>query len=174
MKNHHNNIVLIGFMGSGKTSVGTKLARAFSYQFLDTDALIEQHARKSIAQIFEEDGEEAFRQMEVEELRKLKHNCKDAIISTGGGMPMREEARMLLREMGTVILLRASKEVTLERLAGDTTRPLLSGDEMEQKIGSLLEKRMPYYEEAAHAVIDTDGKSFYEIINEVEKIMKHA
>ncbi len=174
MINHHNNIVLIGFMGSGKTSVGTKLARAFSYQFLDTDALIEKRANKSIAQIFEEDGEEVFRQMEVEVLTELKESCYDTVISTGGGMPMRKEARELLKGMGTVILLRASKEVTLERLLGDTTRPLLAGEEMEEKVDRLLEERMPYYEESAHVVIETDHKSFYEIINDVEKIMKRA
>lgn len=168
----YKNIILIGFMGCGKTSVGTKLARAFNYKFLDTDAIIEENYGAKIAAIFEAEGEEAFRKMETAVLVQLKNTVSNTVISTGGGLPLREENVKLLKEIGIIIFLKASKKTTIERLIGDTTRPLLAGEDLEEKVERLLKERMLRYEAAADYSIVTDNRSFYEIIKEIEKIIK--
>ena len=166
------NVILIGFMGCGKSTVGRKLAGAFGYEFLDTDDLIEAQQGKKISDIFAEEGEEAFRQMETDLIKQLKEEAKKKVIATGGGMPMREENRKLLREVGTVVFLEAKIETILERLQNDTTRPLAAGDDREKRLRPLYEKRSPIYKEAAEVVVDTEGKSFYGIIQELEQYMK--
>ena len=166
------NVILIGFMGCGKSTVGRKLAGAFGYEFLDTDDLIEAQQGKKISDIFAEEGEEAFRQMETDLIKQLKEEAKKKVIATGGGMPMREENRKLLREVGTVVFLEAKIETILERLQNDTTRPLAAGDDREKRLRPLYEKRSPIYKEAAEVVVDTEGKAFYGIIQELEQYMK--
>lgn len=166
-----DNIVLIGFMGSGKTSVGTKLARVLDYKFLDTDAYIEEEHGKTIATIFASEGEASFRALETNVLSKLKHHLHGYVISTGGGMPMKEENIQLLREMGHIVFLKTSKEVIYERLKDDKNRPLLQGDNPMQKIEDLINYRTPIYEAAADHVIVTDGESFYQIIKEIMDII---
>lgn len=167
-----HNIILIGFMGCGKSTVGKKLANAFSYRFLDTDTLIEERGGKKISQIFEEEGEEAFRQAETELLKKLLLQTDKAVIATGGGMPMREENRRYLRQMGTVVFLKADIETLLERLKSDTERPLAAGSDREKRLRALYQERLLRYKEAAELWIDTDGKSFYRIIQEIEQYIK--
>lgn len=168
----NKNIVLVGFMGSGKTSVGIKLAKVLSYQFLDTDAMIVEKSGLSITEIFDQQGEEAFRQMETDLLKELNENLAGAIISTGGGMPMREENRELLKALGHVIFLYTTPEITLERVEDDTKRPLLDCENPKEKIMNLLETRLPFYKACANQMIDTSNKSFYEIITEVENAIK--
>jgi shikimate kinase len=162
-----DNIVLIGFMGSGKTSVGTKLARVLDYKFLDTDAYIEEEYQDTIAAIFANEGEASFRTLETETLKKLSQNLHGYVISTGGGMPLREENVALLHELGFVVFLKTSKETIYERLKDDKTRPLLQGDNPMKKIEELLTYRTPIYEAAADQVIVTDGESFYQIIKDI-------
>lgn len=166
------NIILIGFMGCGKTSVGTKLAKVFDYEFLDTDAMIEEEQGITISEIFETKGEPAFRDMETEMIKKIAKRTS-CVFSTGGGLPMRDENAELLKQAGLVIFLKTSVDTTLERLKGDTTRPLLQGDNVREKVEELMGKRMAKYEAAAEHVIVCDDKSFYEIIKEVEDIMKN-
>lgn len=166
------NIILVGFMGCGKSTVGKKLAGAFGYEFLDTDELIEAQQGKKISDIFAEQGEDAFRQMETDLIKQLKKEAKKKVIATGGGMPMREENRKLLREVGTVVFLEANIETILERLQNDTTRPLAAGEDREKRLRPLYEKRHPLYLDAAEVVVDTEGKSFYGIIQELEQYMK--
>lgn len=165
-----NNIVLIGFMGCGKSTVGKKLANAFSYEFADTDALIEEAYGKSISKMFEEDGEAYFRNAETELLRKLANEAEGLILATGGGMPMREENAELLRKTGTVVFLEASIETILERLQNDTGRPLADGEDREARLRPLYEKRLPVYRAAADYILDTEGKSFYAIIEEIKSV----
>lgn len=167
----NKNIVLIGFMGSGKTSVGIKLARAFDYNFIDTDLLIESDYGASISNIFNEKGEAAFREMETALLKRIVKTVKSTVIATGGGMPLNKENSKLLKMAGTVIFLRASKETTYLRISGDTNRPLLAGDDKSTRIGELIDQRYPIYVEASDHIIDTDNKSFYEIIKEVEQFI---
>lgn len=165
------NIILIGFMGAGKTTFGTWLAKKREYQFLDTDEMIEKEQGISISEIFEQFGEEAFRDMETALIQKLiTENTDSCIISVGGGLPVREENRRLLQDLGTVIYLRASVETLCERLEGDTTRPLLKGGSLRTKIVSLMEKREALYEDAANRIIDTDGCTYEDVERKVEEV----
>lgn len=166
------NIVLIGFMGCGKSTIGRKLANAIDYEFLDTDELIEQKTGRKISDIFASDGEEAFRQMETDLLQELSETVTGKVLATGGGMPMREENRALMRQVGTVVFLEASIETILERLANDTTRPLATGEDREKRLRPLYEKRYPLYLEAAEVVVDTEGRSFYGILEELIPLKK--
>lgn len=162
-----NNIILIGFMGCGKTSVGIRLSYELRIPMLDTDKEIERQRRITVSEIFEKYGEEAFRNMETECLTRLLTEKEDRIISVGGGLPVRGENRALLKELGTVFYLRVTAETVCRRLEGDTSRPLLQGDNPEEKVKELLGKRTSVYEEAADVIIDTDDKSFDEIIKEI-------
>ena len=169
-----NNIVLIGFMGCGKSTVGKKLAGALGDEFSDTDAMIEEAYGKTISAMFAEDGEEYFRNAETELLRKLSAEAEGLVLATGGGMPMREENAALLREVGTVIFLEAKIETILERLQNDTGRPLADGEDREKRLRPLYEKRLPVYREAADYILDTEGKSFYGIIEEIKNVVGNA
>lgn len=169
-----NNIILIGFMGCGKSSVGIRLSFALRKTMIDTDKLIEKKQGVSITQIFAEKGEPAFRQMETDCLKQLIEESDNQIISTGGGLPMKEENHRLLKELGRVYYLRVTKEAVYERLKGDTTRPLLQGDNPKGKIEELLTKRDPLYETCADYIIDVSEKSFDEIIAEVVEKEKAA
>ena len=165
------NVVLIGFMGCGKSSVAVKLSYRLKRQMTDTDRLIEKKQGKSIREIFEQDGEEAFRQMETQTLQELKETAKNQVISVGGGTPVREENRTLMKEIGKVVYLRAKAETLYERLKKDTNRPLLQGgdEDLKTKIQGLLEKRSSAYEEAADLIIDVDDKPFGQVLYEIER-----
>lgn len=168
-----HNVILIGFMGSGKTSVGMKLADRLSYRFCDTDQMIERKAGNTINQIFSTHGEEHFRNMETELLKELRTNLGNTVLSTGGGLPLREQNSKLLQDLGYVVFLKASKETTVKRLQGDTSRPLLKGEELEQKVERMLGIRTPIYEKAAHKILATDDRSIDEIVNLImESYMK--
>ena len=148
-------VLLIGFMGCGKTSVGKALAFRLGGVFLDTDELIEEEQGCTINEIFASRGEGAFRDMETDLLRSLikkKEETKDApctVISVGGGLPVREENRKLMRELGTVIYLEADADTLYERLKNDTTRPMLQGGDRRERILSLMNAREALYIDAA-------------------------
>ena len=163
-----SNLVLIGFMGSGKSTVGRALAKKWSFTFVDTDSLIEEIEGTSISKIFETKGEEYFRECETETVKKLVKKYKRHIISVGGGTPLRAENRKLLKNAGFVIYLKASPETIIERLKNDTTRPLLQREDKEAAVRELLEKREPVYQDAAHIRVNTDNKTIDEIVNEIE------
>lgn len=162
-----HNIILIGFMGSGKTSVGERLAKQMSYHFLDTDKLLEEKAGDTISHIFSIHGEEYFRNMETDLLKELKGIMNRTVLSTGGGLPVREQNARILMELGYVVFLKTSKETTLERLKGDMTRPLLNGEDMEQKVERMLQIRTPIYGKTAHKIIETDGRSIDELVHSI-------
>lgn len=163
-----DNIILIGFMGSGKTSVSIKLSYYMRCTMIDTDRLIEREEERSVSRIFEENGEAVFRDMETACLEKLLDSGeKGRIISVGGGLPVREENRLLLKRLGKVIYLRAKPETVYERLKGDDTRPLLKTENPLGKIRELMEKRSEAYENASDYIVDVDGKSLDEIIEEL-------
>ncbi len=166
------NIILIGFMGSGKTSVGGKLSRVMHMKFKDTDQLLEEEFGCKISEFFEKEGEAEFRNRETALLQRLNGTLQSTVLATGGGLPLRPENAELLKKLGMVVYLKASRETTVRRLSGDTTRPLLAGGNVEQKVEALLEQRIPLYTAAADVTVLTDGKSFYEIINEIEKRWK--
>ncbi|MBT9776300.1 AAA family ATPase [Clostridium sp. MCC353] len=161
------NIILIGFMGAGKTSVGQELSSKYQKKMVDTDGLIEEKAGMTISDIFARNGEEYFRQLETEVLTELLEQADDMVISVGGGLPMREENRAVLRELGEVVYLQVEPQTVLERLKGDTTRPLLQGDQVEKKVADLMDFRGPVYEKAAHKIVRADGRSLEEIAEEI-------
>lgn len=162
-RNIKHNIILIGFMGSGKTSVGDQLAKLLNYRFCDTDQMIEKRAADTINHIFSEHGEEYFRNLETNLVRELVSTLDHSVLSTGGGLPVREQNAKLLKDLGYVVFLKASKQTTIKRLQGDITRPLLQGDELSKKIDRMLEIRTPIYEKAAHKIVATDERSVQEI-----------
>ena len=170
-----NNIVLIGFMGCGKTTVGIRLSYRLRRIVEDTDKLIEKKAGKSISDIFKDDGESCFREMETECLKELLNSKEERILATGGGLPMRRENHALLKQLGCVLYLRVSPECVYERLKNDTSRPLLQCEDPLDRIRSLLAKREPVYEETADLIVDVDGKEMEEIITEiVQKLQEHG
>jgi len=154
------NVVLIGFMGTGKSAIGRVLARQLNARFIDTDAEIERNAGKSVAQIFAQDGEPAFREMESQLLRKLAQEKGPIVLSTGGGMPLRSENAPLLRRIGPIIWLTAPTEAILGRVRRNLNqRPLLSGhaDDPEQRVRRLLTERNPRYRKLANFELDTSN-----------------
>lgn len=167
-----NNIILIGFMGCGKSSLGKYLANKQNLSFKDTDKLIEKQKNLSVQDIFTKYGEEHFRKLETSLIHDLYGNLSNSILSTGGGLPITEGNGELLRRLGVVVFLRTTKDTIKKRLAGDTTRPLLAGDDSDTKITTLLNYRTPFYEKIAHIIVDTDNKSFAEIANEIVSKMK--
>lgn len=166
------NVILIGFMGSGKTTVGYRLSYRLRRTVIDTDKEIERAEQRAISEIFAAEGEEYFRDRETWCLRKLLGSTGSQIISVGGGLPLREENRKLLRELGQVFYLQASAETIYERVKHDTARPLLQGNDPETKIRTMLAERDSYYRDAADIIINVDGKSFEQILCEIVKVVE--
>ncbi|GFI22143.1 shikimate kinase [Lachnospiraceae bacterium] len=151
------NIILTGYMGSGKTTVGKNLAKKKKYTFVDTDEMIVEQQHKSINEIFAIDGEQAFRDMETALLRQLIAEKKEhMVISTGGGMPLRAENRQLLARLGKVVYLKASPQTIYNRIKGDTTRPLLQCENPMKRIEEMIVAREPLYEQGAIIVVDVN------------------
>lgn len=158
------NIVLIGFMGSGKSTIGRDLAQSLSYAQIDTDSLIEERAGKSIPRIFAEDGEPAFRDLESAVLHTIgTDHLQGHIISTGGGIITRPDNRTLLRRLGYVVWLIVSPEEILRRTSRNKNRPLLNTGDPEATIRTLLAARTPAYRETAHLAVETDNLTFPEV-----------
>jgi shikimate kinase len=157
------SIVLIGFMGSGKSRVGRILARLLACPFVDLDARIEEAAGRSIPEVFRERGEDAFRSLETAQLSRSL--SEGSVLSTGGGVVTREENRALLRESKSeVVWLQASPQVLAERIRSEPgARPLIDGDGLldlaatVERVRVLLEARAPLYEDCASISIQTDG-----------------
>ncbi|MGN0514661.1 MAG: shikimate kinase [Lachnospiraceae bacterium] len=170
------NIILIGFMGCGKTTFGKWLSDRQQMDFVDTDEFIEKLEGRSISDIFATDGEEYFRNLETRVLKMFlgeeddKYTItKSTVISVGGGLPVREENQKLLHKLGKTIFLDTSVDELLRRLSGDETRPLLKGEDLRTKIQNLMDARIDIYDDTADIVVETDGKSLFEIY---ETIMK--
>ena len=139
--------VLVGFMGAGKSSVGKELARRLGAEFLDVDDRVEADAGRKIGEIFVMEGEQAFREREREAIRDAV-SIPGRVIATGGGAFLDGENRQRLKAYAPVVFLDVSPATALERLAGDTSRPLLSGEDREKAVTELMERRRPAYREA--------------------------
>ncbi|MCL6617982.1 MAG: shikimate kinase [Anoxybacillus ayderensis] len=163
-------IYLTGFMGAGKTTIGQRLGEVLQLPVIDTDAYIEQQVGKTITEIFEEEGEEAFRTYERETLKKLP--TEHVIITTGGGIVIQEENRQFMRERGIVIYLHCELHELFRRLADDTTRPLLMENKQKQ-IKQLFEQRLPWYREA-HMTIDTTNRTIDDIVENIVSLLKSS
>ena len=152
-------------MGSGKTTVGRALAELLSFQFVDTDEVIENRAHKRIADIFEQDGEPAFRDLEAQVVTELAGG-HDQMISTGGGLPTVQSNLDSLKSHALVVCLWASAEQIFERVKNQSHRPLLNTPDPMAQIRELLERRTPYYKQA-DVLVGTEGRPVREVAQQV-------
>ena len=158
------NIILIGFMGSGKTTMGIKLSYKYRMPVEDTDKLIERAEGRTIREIFAAEGEEYFRQAETALLEKLLTQKEGKIYSVGGGTPVKPRNRTLLKQLGTVVYLRVKPETVYERVKNDTSRPLLQCADPLSRIRELMEQRGSAYEDCADLIVDMDAAGAEAII----------
>ena len=155
------NVILVGFMGAGKSVCGRLLARRLGRCFVETDDMIVARDGRAIPDIFAQDGEEKFRRLEAEAVEALRLKSGD-VIATGGGLPCREGGMQVLRELGTVVWLRGDLEELLRRAQRAGGRPMLAGRAPEE-ITALYRAREPYYR-GAHVTIDTGGLGVDQIV----------
>jgi shikimate kinase len=152
------NVYLIGPMGSGKTSIGQRLAKMMGLEFLDNDQELEKQTGASVGLIFDLEGEEGFRKRETAMLKKLVAR-QNILLATGGGTVVREENREMLRDSGLVVYLRTSVGQQLRRLSHDKSRPLLQSANREEKLARLAEERNPLYEQLADLTFPARNRS---------------
>ena len=165
-KSYNGNILLIGFMGAGKSTVADYLKTKYSMDLVEMDQVIAGREGMSISDIFSTHGEEYFRNLETQLLIELQSHG-NTVVSCGGGVPMRERNVKEMKKNGKVVLLTAKPETILERVKNDHSRPLLEGNKTVAYIAELMEKRREKYEAAAHIVVATDGRSAEEICAEI-------
>ena len=149
------NIVLCGFMGSGKSTIGKELAK-HGFNFVDSDDYIEKNAGKSISKIFETHGEAYFRALEAEAVKELSKKTA-TVIATGGGVVMNPENVTALKSTGILVFLDVTPQTVLTRLEGDTTRPLLMRPDRETAVNDLIKKRAPVYRSVSDVTVDANG-----------------
>ena len=164
------NIVLVGFMGTGKNVVGKKLAAALGMKYISTDSIIEAREKRSINDIFAGSGEPYFRKAEKDAVREASL-AEGAVIAAGGGAVIDAENIEILKKNGLLVCLTASPEEILKRTGRNKDRPLLNVPDPLSKIKELLEKRKTHYARAGYTV-DTTGKSVDEVVDEVIRIIK--
>ena len=166
------NIVLVGFMGTGKTSVGQRLARRLGMTYVDTDDIIEQTAGRRITDIFNQHGELYFRELESDAVRKVSR-LDNHVISTGGGVVLRAENLEFLKRNGVVFCLMATSEEIWERVKHETHRPLLKAPNPVKKIHKMLKDREAYYA-LADCMIRTDGVPIERVADKIIEVFRHA
>ncbi len=165
------NIVFIGFMATGKTSIAKEVAKMLRKRYMSTDEMIVEKCRKSIPRIFEEYGELFFRKIEKEVVNEVS-KMDGVVIDCGGGVVLDKCNVKALKENGIIFLLQATPETIYQRSLKDKgTRPLLGPNYSIKHVEELLSKRIPYYLEAADYIIDTTGKSVEEVVNRVIEIL---
>ncbi len=162
------NIILTGYMGSGKSTVGRALASLTGMTFQDLDLLLEERSGMSVSRIFELESEKGFRDRESALIRDLINEGRTGMVyATGGGAPLREENRKLLKRLGRVIWLDVTAKTVTERLAGASDRPLLMRPDREEAIRAMLEERRSAYASCADKRVCADGKRPEEIAREI-------
>jgi shikimate kinase len=169
---HIVNLALIGFMGTGKTSVGWLVAENLRFHFVDTDELIQSHTGRTIADIFNRAGEPAFRALERQVVEELC-TAEKTVISTGGGLPTNAENLARLKSHALVVCLWASPEKIWERVRHQSHRPLLHDADPQKKIRELLAVREPFYRQA-DVLINTDSRSAREVSQQITLQFKFA
>jgi shikimate kinase len=164
------NLVLIGYRATGKTTLARQLAQRLGWDWIDADVEIERRAGKTIARIFAEQGEPAFRDLEAAVIADLCGRSR-LVVAAGGGAPLREESRRVMRNSGHVVWLTAGCETILARMTGDATtadrRPSLTNQSPLEEIRQLLSRREPIYRETAHLIVDTEAKSPEQLADEI-------
>ena len=164
------NIVLVGFMGSGKSTVGRMVARRLRFRFLDTDKLVEERAHMRIPEIFEKHGEADFRGRETAVLTSLR-GVQQHIVATGGGIVTVAENIPLLRSLGLVVLLTAEPDEIYRRVSRNSERPLLQVEDPRRRVLDLMAARLPAYEAAAHFRVDSTRLQHEDV---TERIVEEA
>lgn len=167
----HLNVVLTGFMGTGKTQVGRRLAKALGREFVDIDELIEGRAGTTIPEVFACQGEKAFRQLEHEACLEVGKN-EELVVATGGGTVINPDNLRALQEYGILICLTASAEEILKRVGTESHRPMLESDfhTRQERIKILMEERAPYYNAIRHQV-DTTHLSHCGVVSQLKNLV---
>jgi len=166
MKTEDSAIVLIGFMGAGKSSVGRTLARMTGYLRFDTDEMVAGRFGLTVGEIFEKHGEDTFREGETEALRELTGK-EGAVIVTGGGIVLRAENVALLKALGTIVYLSADEEALFQRISRRPTRPLLQTPDPRATLAELLSARLPLYRDCADVEVDTSRLTHDEVARRI-------
>jgi shikimate kinase len=161
-----SSIALIGFMGTGKTAAGKALAERLGKEFIELDALLELKAGKTIPEIFQQDGEIAFRELEIGVTKDVSQR-KNAVIACGGGVVLNKINIDRLKEESLIVYLTASPRVILKRTSGDENRPLLKTTERALRIRELLKFRKPFYERAADITINTSKLDITSVVEQI-------
>lgn len=167
------NIVLIGFMGSGKSTVGRLLARKLNYDFVDTDALIEARTKQQIKDIFEKMGEPAFRQIEAKVVAEVAKS-EGKVIACGGGVILNSKNIQALQKNGLIVYLKAEPEVLYSRVKKSEIRPLLNVPDPETRFYEIFSERRLRYEKAADLIIDITELKPSEIAKKVVENLEHG
>lgn len=163
------NIILVGFMGTGKTAVARALARKLKMRYIDLDDIIEADEGRSIKDIFAESGEGRFRYLEKQAAKKISSLDKQ-VIATGGGVVLDKQNVENLKKNGIMVCLTATPEVIYARVKDQSHRPLLKVDKPQEVIKELLESRRPYYAKADFT-IDTSGLTVEQVVNKIVKLL---
>lgn len=166
MSEIERNIFLIGFMGAGKSTIARELAKELKTERVEMDQMIVEQQKMPISEIFDQFGEEYFRDIETALVKELK-NKKGVVVSCGGGAVLRDENAKLMKENGMIVLLTATPETIYERVKNSTDRPILNGNMNVEYISSLMDKRKDRYLAVADYAVATDGKSVKEICAEI-------
>jgi len=166
-----SKIILVGMMGSGKTTIGKLLSNKLGYSFVDLDKIIEENSGVKINTIFEIEGEEGFRERELQVLSDCIEMDK-VVISTGGGIVTNEKSRIhLIKHNALIIYLKANLQTLCNRLKNDNSRPMLNVDNKEQVIEKILEDRDPYYKDLADMDVDTSQMKSIDVVKFIIKKM---
>lgn len=165
------NLILIGPMGSGKTTVGKQLAKRTRMEFVDSDHMIEDRCGVSISTIFDIEGEDGFRKRETKMLEELCQRT-DMVLATGGGAIATEENRILLRKSGFVVYLQTSIQTQLARTKKTRNRPLLENVDAEEKLTELMEERGNLYEQEADLIVKSGDRVVAKVVDEILKAIE--
>lgn len=163
-----NHIVIIGFMGSGKTRVGKRLSKDLGLEFVDVDKVITKRMNLTVKDIFRRFGEPFYRALETTTIKALIQDEERKVISLGAGLPMQEQNKKYINQLGTVVYIKGSADTLKKRLEGNSN-PLLEGDNSDEKIKKLLKQRDPIYAGFADIQVVTGVKTFDELIEEIKQ-----
>ena len=161
-----NHIVLIGFMGSGKTRVGKRLAQELGLPFVDVDKAINKKIKMTVKEVFQRFGEPFCRALETVEIKALLEDSEKKVISLGAGLPLQEQNAAIIPQLGTVVYIKGSADTLLKRLEGNSN-PFLDGENQEEKIRKMLKQRDPVYEKFADIVVETGILPFEDFVKQI-------
>ncbi len=167
-----SNIILIGPMGAGKTTIGRQIARLIGFDFFDSDREIEERTGVTIPLIFELEGEEGFRHREQKIISDLTQK-NNIVLATGGGAVLKKENQLALKRSGTIVYLCAGIDDLLERTSKDKNRPLLQTEDPRKKLQSILTQREPIYRELADIILETNKMTVHAAVKELEELINH-